>query len=212
MGQPTGELVVRWQALLSPLGPPPEAAERAFARVSEAYRAAARHYHNLEHVAEVLDAVASLWPLTCDPVTVELAAWLHDVVYDPRAKDNEERSADTAVELLSQMGLNAGRIEPVRGLILATRHLPEPPADTDTAVLLDADLSILGAAEDRYVRYARDIRREYAWVPERHYRDGRTQVLKGFLEREHIYHTEPMRDRLEAIARRNLVWEIELLK
>jgi predicted metal-dependent HD superfamily phosphohydrolase len=201
----------RWQTLLTPLGASPEAAGRAFVRVGELYQSAGRYYHTLEHIAEVLDAVTLLRPLTHDPAAVELAAWLHDASYDPRAKDNEEKSADTAADLLAGLGVDAGRVGRVRDLILATRHLPEAPADADTAVLLDADLAILGAAEDRYVRFAHDIRREYAWVPERHYREGRTQVLEGFLRRDHVYHTATMRQRLGDAARRNLAWEIELL-
>jgi predicted metal-dependent HD superfamily phosphohydrolase len=33
---------------------------------------------------------------------IQLAAWFHDVIYDPRAKDNEEKSAEYAVASLSQ--------------------------------------------------------------------------------------------------------------
>jgi predicted metal-dependent HD superfamily phosphohydrolase len=202
----------RWLALLSPQGVPPDAARRAFVFVADAYQSPGRHYHTLEHIDDVLAAIDALRSSVQDAVAVELAGWLHDLVYDPRANDNEDRSAAAAAELLGGLRLGPDRIDRIRQQILATRHQPGPLPDADTAALLDADLAVLGSAEDRYVRYARAIRREYAWVPERHYREGRIQVLEGFLNRESIYRTDLMRERHEAAARRNLSWEIETLR
>ena len=71
-------------------------------------------------------------------------------------------------------------------------------------VLLDADLAILGASEDRYARYARDIRAEYAWVPDADYRAGRSRVLQHFLALPRIYFTDVMFEEGEQRARANL--------
>lgn len=51
-------------------------------------------------------------------------------------------------------------------------------------VLLDADLAIPGSSEPVYQSYARQIRQEYAWVPEAEYRQGRRRVLENFLSPE----------------------------
>ena len=76
---------------------------------------------------------------------------------------------------------------------------------------LDADLAILGASPERYARYAADIRKEYAWVPEPEYRAGRAAVLNRFLALPRIYHAEPLFAEGEERARVNLRAERDLL-
>ena len=52
-----------------------------------------RRYHDLAHLAAVLSLVGSLAASAADPDAVRLAAWYHDVAYDPERADNEEVSA-----------------------------------------------------------------------------------------------------------------------
>src|SRR5690242_20725665 len=97
-----------------------------------------------------------------DRGAVRLAAWYHDAVYDSHATDNEERSADMARSALSRLRVPGDRVESVARLILATKT-HQTDGDPDAAVLLDADLAILGSEPEQYDRYAKAIRREYAW-------------------------------------------------
>ena len=179
-----------------------------------AYTAPERHYHNIEHLAEMFRAAARLATITDDPSTVQLAIWFHDAVYDTRAKDNEARSADLAVCLLGPIGVPRSELERVSQLIAATAHLAQaqPPGDRETAILLDADLAILSSAEDRYDRYAAAIRQEYSWVPDADYRAGRGAVLDHFLARPRIYWTEVGFQDWEDRARANLRAERETLR
>ncbi|MPY67409.1 phosphohydrolase [Deinococcus sp. SDU3-2] len=158
-----------------------------------------RAYHTAGHVEAVLDALASRGALT---PTLALAAWGHDLIYDPRAGDNEARSAALFGEWLTAEGADASLIREVRALILATRHT-DPPSTREEGVLVDADLSILGADPATFAAYDRAIRQEYSFVPEEAYRTGRAQVLRGFLDRERIY-TTPEFAELDAQARTNL--------
>ena len=98
----------------------------------------------------------------------------------------------------------------VARLVLATAHLTagDPPADRDSAVLLDADLAILGAGEERYRRYAADVRKEFAFVSDVDYRAGRATVLRSFLARPGIFRTPVMAEEGEARARENLAREL----
>jgi predicted metal-dependent HD superfamily phosphohydrolase len=132
----------------------------------------------------MFEVAGRLAPNTDDPTAVQLAIWFHDAVYDPRASDNETRSADLAVDLLSSIGVPGSVIEKVVRLVRATAHLSSgvPPTDRDTATLLDADLAILGSSPARYQRYAADIRKEYAWlapsrIPQRS--DRRVKAVPG---------------------------------
>lgn len=201
-------LQTQWVRLLAEFYVLPEAAYLVFDRVVAAYAEPHRHYHTLEHVAEALKVAGRLG---ASP-EVKLAVWLHDVVYDPRSADNETDSAALASAWLNHdIFVLPDVVFDVVRLIEATAHTDAGPVDADTAVLLDADLAILGASEARYERYAADIRREYAHVPDDDYRRGRTAVLKRFLARDRIYRTEPMLAEGEAAARRNLSAEIARL-
>jgi predicted metal-dependent HD superfamily phosphohydrolase len=77
--------------------------ETCDALVSE-YQAKERRYHNLEHIAQCLKAFDDLRTLSQAPQAVELAIWFHDIIYDSKAKDNEERSAERAGNDLTNMG------------------------------------------------------------------------------------------------------------
>jgi predicted metal-dependent HD superfamily phosphohydrolase len=201
-----------WGELLREAGADPAAGERVFAELVAAYREPGRFYHNLDHLAEVLAVVASLRGQARDLPAVRLAAWFHDAVYDPRAADNEERSAAWAEGALGEMGISRATGETVRRLILLTKAHAAGPEDADGRILLDADLSILGTPEARYRAYAAAIRKEYAWVPEESYRAGRGRVLRSFLASERIFTTRELFEAREARARRNLQDELTELE
>lgn len=209
------ELLQRqWVRLLDGFGVPPADAYPPFDRLVAAHSEPHRHYHTLEHLAEMFRVVGRLAGDCRNPAAVQLAVWYHDAVYDPRAADNEVRSAALAVEQLTPLGLPAGLVSRVSELVRATAHLAgEPPAeDSDEAVLLDADLAILGASEARYRRYATDIRREYAHVSDAEYRRGRAAVLEQFLGRHQIFRHPTLHAEGEASARRNLLSELAELR
>jgi predicted metal-dependent HD superfamily phosphohydrolase len=209
-----GSMRKTWEAALHKYGVAPADADPAFDVLVVGYSAPERHYHNLEHLAEMFAVVGKLAMSVEDPAALHLAIWFHDAVYDSRAKDNEQRSGELAVDLLGPIGVPTSAIERIVRMIWATAHLAgaSPPADRDTRVLLDADLAILGAPEGRYARYAADIRREYAWVPDADYRAGRAAVLQKFLDAPRIYNTEIMFEEAERRARANLRAELETLR
>ena len=170
-----------------------------------------RHYHTLDHVAACLKWLDHYRHLADDPLTMELALWAHDVIYDPRARDNETRSADWFSEHFASSPLTKHQKDRVHALILATIH-PHPPTDTDMALLQDIDLSILGADAELYDCYEGWIRQEYDFVPEEAFRQGRGAVLKGFLDQGEIYHKAELREKLEDPARNNLNRALEKLR
>ncbi|MFB9990642.1 phosphohydrolase [Deinococcus oregonensis] len=170
------------------------------------YAEAHRAYHNAEHVRAVLHALGSRQVLT---PTVALAVWGHDLIYDPRRHDNEQQSADVFDGWLAEQGARADLRAEIHALILATRHAA--PAATHTeALLIDADLSILGAEAEAFAAYNAAIRREYQHVPGVLYRIGRKKILRGFLERDQIF-TTPEFTGLEDQARVNLAGAIAAL-
>jgi predicted metal-dependent HD superfamily phosphohydrolase len=195
----------KWHDLLRAWAVDADAADRTFEGVCKQYAGPGRFYHTLAHVQNVLETVESLGPHARNRNAVRLAAWLHDVIYDSRSSDNEERSADYAERLCEELSIPEGR--PVADLIRTTKA-HDAGGDADARVLIDADLAILGAGEADYRDYAGKIRQEYAWVPEAEYRTGRRQVLRKFLARARIFH---FLGHLEEPARHNISAEIARL-
>lgn len=197
-----------WVNLLAQFQVTPAAVYPPFDRLVAAHAELHRHYHTLEHVGEVLRVVGRLG----GGPAVQLAAWFHDAVYDPKAKDNEARSAELAERELAGLGLPAEVVKHVSDLVRSTAHFDAVSfSGPEFDVMHDADLAILGASETRYARYAADVRKEYAWVPEADYRAGRTKVLESFLTRERIYRTEALFAEGEEAARQNMRAEVERL-
>lgn len=195
----------KWHDLLRVWAVDPFLADQTFEDVCKHYGGPGRFYHTLDHIAAVLETVESLGSFARNLNAVNLATWLHDVIYDSKASDNEERSAEYAERLCGKLSIPEVRV--VASLILKTKtHVAD--GDVDAQVLLDADLAILGASESVYQTYAEQIRQEYEWVPEPQYPEGRRQILTKFLTRPRIYQ---LLSHLEEAARRNIAAEIARL-
>lgn len=195
------ELLERWLRLF-----PQNAAAsagRVFGMMLLGYLSDTRHYHNLAHVHACLRELDAARHLAADARAVELAIFFHDAVYDPRASDNEARSAELARLSLRELGQDPALVEYVAALVLATRHDTQPGL-ADEVLIADIDLSILGQPRDVFNAYDDGIRLEYRHVPEEAYRAGRLAILEQFQRRERIFRTEFLHDRYEVAARANL--------
>lgn len=183
-----------------------------FGELRSAYAEPQRAYHTAEHLVECFEhldaALRSSAISPSDVAALELAIWFHDAVYEPRAQDNEVRSANFARLALAQVA--AVSVERICALILATEH-HRAALDGDQELLLDVDLAILGADDARFDRYEAQIRKEFAWAPEEAYRRTRARLLEEFLARPVLFNTEYFRDRFEARARQNLERSIAAL-
>ncbi len=180
------------------LRPAPSVLEDLRARYGEPHRA----YHTLQHLDECFGWFERTRSLASRPGEVALALFYHDAIYDTHARDSEERSAKLAVEVLKGIG-GSGDPDRVTTLIMATKH-DAVPDSIDAQLLVDIDLSILGASPDRFDEYERQVRTEYDWVAPDAFREGRSRIMKQFLDRSAIYCLPFFRERLESSARENL--------
>jgi predicted metal-dependent HD superfamily phosphohydrolase len=169
------------------------------ARYSEPHR----KYHTLQHLAECLAHVEAVGHLAEQPGEVEIALWFHDGIYDTQGHDNERQSADWARAVLEGHGAPPATVQRVDELVMATCH-SALPVSPDAKLLVDVDLSILGALPPRFAEYEEQIRQEYAFVPEELFRRKRGEILGAFLARPAIYSTPYFQAALEARARDNL--------
>jgi len=199
----------RWSRLwhtATNAAPPPDTYARLVARYSEPRRC----YHNLLHIEDCLGEFDRAKQLATDPDAVELAIWFHDAIYDPRAADNEERSAGLAKDWLSAVHASEVLTDSVGRLVLATKN-HDASLHADAPLLVDVDLTILGRPPEQFREYERQIREEYAWVEKTVFAARRAEILQRFLARNRIYKTDLFFHRMEAQARANLRASVQRL-
>jgi predicted metal-dependent HD superfamily phosphohydrolase len=180
--------------------------EELRARYSEPHRA----YHTLQHLEECFGWFEQVRALARQPGEIAFALFYHDAIYDTHASDNEAQSAKLAADVLGEYVRGDSDAARISSLIMATKH-DAAPTDADARLLVDIDLSILGAEPARFDAYERQIRVEYEWVPADQFRTRRGQILQQMLARPTLYGLAFFRDRLEAKARENLARSVAAL-
>jgi predicted metal-dependent HD superfamily phosphohydrolase len=177
--------------------------------IVEAYSHRNRHYHTLAHLDHLYSRLLEVKSLISNWETVLFSLYYHDIVYNVRASDNEEQSAQLAEKRMQQLHAPEEMIETCKKQIIATKtHLQN--TDSDMNYFTDADLSVLGEDWETYLAYIENVRKEYAVYPDLLYNPGRKKVLQHFLEMERIFKTDYFYEKLEAVARQNILKEIGL--
>lgn len=197
-----------WAAAWWALGVRADAALRE--QVLACYAEPQRSYHTRQHLHECLAWLPRLAAEAERPAEVALALWFHDAVYRPEQHDNEARSADWARSAVQAAGAGDAAAQRIHGLVMATRHASDPQG-ADEQTLVDIDLAILAAPPARFDAYERQVRQEYAAVPEPAFRAGRRQLLQQFLARPALYGSATGQRLFEARARANLQRSIDRL-
>lgn len=168
-----------------------------------------RGYHTIDHIKSCLGEFRQVTALLRYPNAVEFAIWFHDAVYNTHEHDNEEKSAQLAVNVIKELELPLSLIQ-VTNLILATKH-DTKPTDNDEQLICDIDLSSLGLPSDEYHQNSFKIRQEYSWVPKDQFVLGRSKIIMSFLSQPSIYFTDYFKEKYEKQARINLFVELARL-
>ncbi len=180
-----------------------------FERLEAAYTDSTRFYHNETHVSECLKYLYEYSYLANNITEIEIAIWFHDAIYDTHRNDNEELSAAWANDYLNNFAITNNIVKNIYDMIICTKtHVAD---NIDAQLMLDIDLSVLGASNEVFESYDKKIRKEYHWISELDYRKGRIEVLESFLKRENIYHTSEFSERFDKKARNNLSRKIKEL-
>ncbi len=178
-------------------------------QVNLAYTQSHRKYHNLNHLEELFSYYDLHQSAIQNKVAVSFAIFYHDLVYEVWRKDNEEKSATKALQVIQQIHFPPKELQIVEDLIICTKsHTSITP---DQGFMIDFDLAILGQTDTTYKIYTQQIRAEYKIVPTIIYKQGRKKVLQHFLDKENIFQTSTFKSQFEKQARINLTKELEQL-
>ncbi len=171
------------------------------ARYSEPWR----FYHVVSHLGDVtkflVDNIAELQ----QPRVTLWAGMYHDAIYVPQAQPgvNEELSAQLAEAELGPY-LPEDEVSLIGNYVRRTADHEADDKNNDLAYLLDSDLLILGASEEKFDAYDADIRQEYSFVDPDVYKRERERILVSFYNRQYIFTTHAAREQYEARAKSNL--------
>ena len=168
----------------------------------ESYNEPWRQYHTAEHLCHCLQELDLASTLMEDPQAVELALWFHDIVFQPGAADNEEKSA----RLFERSA--AGHFKPdlakkVSVLIHTTVHR-DPPQEENARYLCDIDLSSLALPWAQFLTDSAALRAEHSGTADAPFYCAKISFLSSLLDRSAIFLTEFFRSRHEHAARENI--------
>lgn len=198
----------KWEALMSALEF--KTSFDCYDALYAAYSEKHRYYHTVKHIEAMLAHYDAVKDLAERPAEVELAIWFHDVIYKPFSKSNELDSAEWAKEFCLSNGYDLEGAERVHSLIMATLHNGKAQ-DKDQKLIVDIDLTILGASPEVYEEFERNVRKEYKMVPSFIYRKKRKELLESFLNNASIYSLDYFKNKYESAARHNISRAIEAL-
>lgn len=176
--------------------------------VENNYSVKSRHYHNLEHLKNMLSELDKIQSEVKDIDCLLFAIYYHDIIYKPNKSNNEYQSAITFKNRIDKTSFD--KLNECMSQIEATKE-HKISDNYDTNILLDLDLSILGKSSKEYKTYSENIRKEYQIYPDFMYRKGRKKVLKNILELNFIYKTDYFKQLYENQARENLKLELKQL-
>jgi len=144
-----------------------------------------RFYHNLDHLNFLIKQFEILRDI--EDITTEemhrliVAAFFHDVIYDPKLKNNEELSIHYFVNKCEECGtLKDEFIEQV-GEIISDTQYRKIPTKRLSMRFWETDNSVLQLPVNKLIEVEHKIFQEYQWVDYRLYRKGRIEFLESSL-------------------------------
>ncbi len=184
--------------------------EKLWAEIEVNYSNNKRHYHTLLHLENLFIELSTIKSNIKNWDSVLFALYYHDIIYNPLKSNNEEKSAELAVNRMLQISVTDAEIRHSKNLIVATKlHIKSN--DSDINYFLDADLSVLGQSWEGYSVYYKNVRKEFSIYPNFIYNNGRKKVITHFLGSDTIFKTNHFYNKYEIKARENLQKEFDLL-
>lgn len=209
------DLIQCWRTLSRDrLGVSEEKTLNWWKHIQSQYSESHRYYHTLNHLIDMFHLFNGHKTKMSEPDLVSLAIFFHDIIYDPKKNDNEERSADLFVQYTREccVNLKEDEISKVKDWILLTKtHQVKDVGSEDYHYFLDIDMAVLGRQEKGYKEYADQIREEYKHIPDKEYKTKRSKVLSNFCKRDRLYSTKEFFDNYDNQAKENMAKEIAIL-
>jgi len=196
----------------------PKHAAGAWEALDAGYGDPKRAYHSWRHIADLMEKLDRFSHLAARKDLVAIACFWHDAVYLTRDEAGAERSDELNVRESASLfqqyaAMDSADVDAVTDLIMATldhtgaspskQHYPGFLGDFD--LLLDLDLSSLGAHWPEFKANFNRIRFEHEWLPEPVFNERRLRSLESFARvGARLYRRSETREEYGAAATANL--------
>lgn len=141
-----------------------------------------RFYHTTEHLEQIIKDIENniyFRELNIyEKHALLLAAFFHDIVYDPKRKDNEDKSINFFISSFKER--DTKMINTVCDLIETTKYRKRP-FNKLQRIFWDADNAVFKKGYDEIIKKENLIRKEYYFVPKKEYKEKRIEFFKSCL-------------------------------
>lgn len=159
----------------------------SLATILEEFDSYPRDYHSSDHIVDLFKRILKGYHGKDEEKLLLITALFHDYVYDPKAQDNEAKSAEMFARCSMMVDLTGyGSVgtrmnfDLVYGAIVDTKdHIPRTAFSEKFCYY---DLAGFGEDNDTILVNEHKIRREYAWVDWDVYKVGKLEFLKKYRE------------------------------
>lgn len=150
-----------------------------------------RHFHNISHVLDILKMMEKdSFNSDIEANSFYCAALFHDVVYNPRRRDNEELSCDFFANHFHPEYGNRVDFNLVCELIRGTALIDDRNASLQVQRFNSYDRNILTKPVDALVEYGEKIWKEYSHVPYSIFLEGHFSLIRTLVSS--TYNKDPM--------------------
>ncbi|HAS39735.1 MAG TPA: hypothetical protein DCS93_04620 [Microscillaceae bacterium] len=151
--------------------------------IAQYWQAPHRFYHNEEHLEFLIQEIEKLHAMEIVNEIARnvllIAAFFHDIVYEPLANDNEEKSAELLVKMVTARYQEAKLAEEI---ILDTKtHEPQSQLST---LFCSLDMYIVEHSNfHELLGWEHKIFKEFQMIDYQFYKQGRLKLLKDFVRK-----------------------------
>lgn len=171
--------------------------------VMEKWNEPHRYWHTPNHLYEMLDGIKDLYE---DKKINEkeyhilvIAAIFHDIVYDTKRKDNEEKSVEYMMSLFDADYSENQDIKKICDIIIGTKT--HDSKDGLNKKFNKLDTFILDSSFIDMLDWENKIYKEYKWVGWKQYKKGRIEFLLGTIK-EHSYNVLNIKNLIDYINKK----------
>jgi len=153
--------------------------ERALKELPFRWSEKTRSYHNVNHLVNIIEDIGenpnfkSLY--VYEKQALLLAAFFHDVIYDPKKSNNEDESI--RYFKASYTGGNGQMLKLVTDLIETTKHRKRP-VNNLKRIFWDADNAKFKGSYEEFLKIEKQLEKEYSFESKKSYKEKRLKFLE----------------------------------